>query len=298
MHRALVADGTAIPVRRRGRRVGLGRSGPVAWNAEERPTPVETRVPIAIAEESGMPDAHKARRQHMEQEPAEELLTVERQDFGAVVIGVVAVPEADDAVDEIDEPVRADRHPVCVASQVGEHMIRTAERGLRVDDPVWRAQRREEVRKRRGAGQRDGAAGEGELVRDVGAPEAVEALGAKHHRERPNGKEKRRAAGNPSGPVRAEGAAGHHAMQMDMLRQGLPPRVENRRDADRATEMARIASKGQQRLGRGAKEHVVDDAGIALGQGVEDMREREDDVELRDGEQPRRAASQRAVAFV
>lgn len=81
VHRALVTDGTPIGVGRRGRRIGLGRPERVGWDAEERPTPVEPRMPIAIAEESGMPDAHEARRQHMEHEVAEELSDSPLRDF-------------------------------------------------------------------------------------------------------------------------------------------------------------------------------------------------------------------------
>ena len=72
---------------------------------------------------------------------------------------------------------------------------------------------------------------------------------------------------------------------MHVLAERLAPCVENRRDADRAPKMSRVAAKGQERLGRRAKEQVVGDAGIALGEGVERIREREDDVAIRDGQE-------------
>src|SRR5262245_30753274 len=68
---------------------------------------------------------------------------------------------------------------------------------------------------------------------------------------------------------------------MEMLRQILPPRVQNRGDADRAAEMPRVSPEGEQRVGGGTKEKRVDHARIALGEGIERMREGEDDVEVR-----------------
>ena len=67
MHRALLANGTPLEVvgGRRGARIRGGRHE--GHDPEERPAPIETRMATAIAEESGMPNAHKARRQDVEQ---------------------------------------------------------------------------------------------------------------------------------------------------------------------------------------------------------------------------------------
>jgi hypothetical protein len=65
-------------------------------------------VAIAIAREPGMPDAHEAGRQHMEKVASQEFRAVEREDLESIVIGVVAVPKADGAVEEIHQPVLAD----------------------------------------------------------------------------------------------------------------------------------------------------------------------------------------------
>jgi hypothetical protein len=46
-------------------------------------------------------------------------------------------------------------------------------------------------------------------------------------------------------------------MQMEVLREGLPPGVKDCRDPDRAAEMSRVSTEGQQRVGGGAKEERV-----------------------------------------
>ena len=38
-------------------------------------------------------------------------------------------------------------------------------------------------------------------------------------------------------------------MEVQVLREGLTPRVEDRGDPNRAAEMSRIAAKGEQRVG-------------------------------------------------
>lgn len=76
---------------------------------------------------------------------------------------------------------------------------------------------------------------------------------------------------------------------MQVLRQILPPRMQNRGDPDGATKMARIASEGQQRGGRRPEEKRVEHPWIALRQCVEIVWEREDDVEVGNGQQVRLA---------
>ena len=71
-------------------------------------------------------------------------------------------------------------------------------------------------------------------------------------------------------------------MEMQVLREGLAPRVEDRGDPDRPAEMTRIAPEREQRVGRGAEEQPIEHAWIALREGIEIVRQGEDDVEVRD----------------
>src|SRR6266508_1888902 len=79
-----------------------------------------------------------------------------------------------------------------------------------------------------------------------------------------------------------------------MLGEVLSPGVQDRRAAEVATEMARIASEGGEGGGDGLEEQRVEDAGIALGERVERMRQGEDQMEVLEGEQFRAARVQPA----
>ena len=59
---------------------------------------------------------------------------------------------------------------------------------------------------------------------------------------------------------------------MQVLREILPPRMQNRRDADRAAEMPRVPTEGEQRIGGGTKEQRIDNPRIALCERIEVVR--------------------------
>jgi hypothetical protein len=60
-----------------------------------------------------------------------------------VGLAVILPAEADSTVDERDQATVADRNPMSVAGEVGEHLLRPGERTLGVDHPFAAAQRRE-----------------------------------------------------------------------------------------------------------------------------------------------------------
>jgi hypothetical protein len=70
---------------------------------------------------------------------------------------------------------------------------------------------------------------------------------------------------------------------MDVLAEVLSPGVENGRDPELAAEVAWITSEGPERVDCALEQEVVDQAGAALGEGVEGVGQREDDVEVLDG---------------
>jgi hypothetical protein len=59
---------------------------------------------------------------------------------------------------------------------------------------------------------------------------------------------------------------------MEVLRQILSPRVQNRGDADRAAEVPRILAEGEERVGGRPEEQRVDHKRIARRKSVEGMR--------------------------
>ena len=184
-----------------------------------------------------------------------------------------------------------ERAAVGVAPEVLEHVFGAGEGALRLHDPVDRAQPTEEAGEGTTIDQWGGATREGELAVLVRTLHAGEILGPKDGRQRADGKQKRRSPADPPRALRRQGTTGDQAVQMQVLRERLSPRVQDGGDSDRAAEMPRIASEGEQRVGGRAEEQRVDHPRIALRERVEIVRQREDDVEIRDRQQvgfPRR----------
>ena len=74
---------------------------------------------------------------------------------------------------------------------------------------------------------------------------------------------------------------------MNVSREILLPRMEDRGHGDGTVEMPRVVPEREERVGGRAKEEGVEHAGIALGQRVEVVRQREDDVKVRNRQEVR-----------
>jgi hypothetical protein len=134
----------------------------------------------------------------------------------------------------------------------------------------------------RGLGERGERAGEAEGALGEGATEGVEVLAAEDCGEGPDGEEKPRRRGDPARAVGGQGAAGDDTVQVEMLGEILAPRVQDRGAAEVAAEVAGVAPEGREGVDDGSEEQGVEDAGVALGEWVERMRQGEDQVEVLD----------------
>src|SRR5262245_24040031 len=65
-----------------------------------------------------------------------------------------------------------------------------------------------------------------------------------------------------------------------MKQQLLPPGMEDAEETNRCSEMLRIASNLAERFSDGAKEQIVELGLILEGEGMQLVRQREDDVEV------------------
>ena len=86
------------------------------------------------------------------------------------------------------------------------------------------------------------------------------------------------------------------------MMQILSPGMEHRHEADPRAQMFRIGGDLQEGLGRGAKEHAVNNPLVLEGQGCDRLRQCEDDVKVLDRQQlasalfePRRAGGALAL---
>ncbi len=97
-----------------------------------------------------MADAVEAAGQHVEKKAADELVRVKPHGLPAArtVDAIVFPAEGDAGVVGRDEAAVRDGDPVGVAGQIAQHLLRSGERRLAVDDPLDAPQRGEEALER------------------------------------------------------------------------------------------------------------------------------------------------------
>jgi len=91
---------------------------------------------VAVGEETEVSDAHEASRQYVDQETAKKLHGRQRHCALLVAVGVVLPPESDLFAVEGEQAMVGDGYPMGIAAQVAEHLCRSAESRLGMDNPV------------------------------------------------------------------------------------------------------------------------------------------------------------------
>ena len=122
--------------------------------------------------------------------------------------------------------------------------------------------------------------GEAQGVLGGGPLETLEILAAKDLGQSPDREEEVAAlGGNPALAVWGQGATGDEPVDMDVVLERLPPGMEHQGQAEFTAEPRGVPPERLQG-GRGAlEEEAVEDLGIALGQGVELVRQGQDTME-------------------
>ena len=246
---------------------------------------------LPIGEQAEVADAHEAAREHVQQKAPEEFVDGERHDLRAPAIGVILPAKLDDAVGETDQPRVRDRDPVRVATEILEYLRRPTKRPFRIHDPRCGPELRERARRsgrdRRAAPCRRRRSGRPRRTR-VGAPpdtwrgrRPTSAFTGKRNDARPRIQRVRSRDKAP--PVTRQWtwrwcvSVWPHVWRIAVI-PIVPPRC------------CGIAAEGEQRISGRAKEQRVDDARIALGEGIERVRQREDHVKVRNRQQLRAAS--------
>ena len=200
----------------------------------------------------------EAVRQGVEQEAADELVGVEGHDLRLAVVAIVLPAEGDVIVGHGDQPRIGDGDAVGVATEIGQHLLRPAERRLCIDDPFDAPQVAEATSEAGRFGEVGEIAEQAELASVEGGAQLVEEQPAEQPREDADRQEEAGPAGDPAGAVGRQATAGHDAMDMRMMLQGLAPGVEHGDQADLGAEVLRVASDPGQRLRRGAEQDGID----------------------------------------
>src|SRR5271169_7084384 len=94
---------------------------------------------------------------------------------------------------------------------------------------------------------------------------------------------------DPSGAIESQAASGNDVMHMGMMLEVLSPGVEHAEKSDVGSQVLRIASKSEHRRSTGAIEQIVEQPLVLQYQSRQRMRQRENHVEVRHGQQFGRA---------
>ena len=137
---------------------------------------VEVFCAATVGEDAEVADAMHAVGDDVEQEASDELIGGDGNGAVARLIGVpgLATPEGDGAAVEGEDAAVGDGDPVGVARQVAEHLLRSAEGWLGVDDPVLAAGFADDIAEGGVVGEAGGGSVEDEQAPAVGLLEFLE----------------------------------------------------------------------------------------------------------------------------
>src|ERR1017187_10252519 len=113
-----------------------------------------------------------------------------------------------------------------------------------------------------------------------------------------NRQEKAARGIDPSGAIESQATGGNDVVNMGMMFEVLSPGMEHAEESDVGSEVFPIASQFEHRRGAGAIEQVVEQSLVLQCNSGQIMRQREDDVEIRNGQQFSRARRQPFCARV
>lgn len=117
----------------------IGRKLRERWKkafADQLPRHFDALSAFTVCEKAVIADADQSRRQHMQQEAAEELVDIQGEKLFGVAVRIVAIAEGDALAVEGDDPGVADGDAVGVVGEIRENLVRPAEGRFAVDDPV------------------------------------------------------------------------------------------------------------------------------------------------------------------
>ena len=94
-----------------------------------------------------MPNTHEGIGKHMEQKPADELLSFYRQLLALISISTISIPESDQNVFDFYYSMVGDGNTMSVAAKVVQRLLGTVERRLAVNYPVLLPQLADQIEK-------------------------------------------------------------------------------------------------------------------------------------------------------
>ncbi len=235
-----------------------------------------------MGQKAEVADAHEARGEYVEQEPAQELLDGKGHQTLLVAVRGVSPAERDLVTLQSDQAVIGDGHAVGIAAEITENMFWAPKGRLAIDHPVLPEQWAEECSECFGFCQKLEIPVEAQLALREGLPESGDKLATEDSPQHLDGKKEAVARGDPALVIGRETTGRNDTMQMGMMLEFLTPGMEHAEEADFGAQMAGITGDFEQRFGTGAEQEIVDDLLVLQGQRGELPRKREDDMDVGD----------------
>src|SRR5215472_1819573 len=287
--RAMIGGGLRIGCAVRGRRINLRH-----WSSHQLPGARDVGLAAGARQQPVVADAMKPLWQNVEQEAPDELVGAER--YCAVprrsVAAVILVAEGHATLIEGNEPTVCDGDAMGIAGEIGKHGFRPGEGRLGVDEPILSLERREIRGEGLAATQVLDLSKEREPARGVSLDEPGQEKPPEQAGQYPHWQQEAGSAAHPApaagfyrGRLERYPAARHNHMDVRMVGHGRAPGVEYRGSADARAEMLGIGGDGEQRLGGGAEQQIVNHCLVLVGDRGDLGRQREDHVEIADRQQ-------------
>jgi len=217
----------------------------------------QARRTLRLSQETVVTNLHEAVWQHMKEKAPHELGDLECHHPTTMLVPVILPWEADMVVGCLEQTMIADGDPVRVASQVLEHGFGTAERWLRVYDPLERTSTVEQTPKCLCTAQVGEPAVTLECACLICLLQECEEFSAIQPAEYADRKKESRSAAYPAGCVGSNSARWHDAVDVGMMQKVLSPRMQNGQEADAGSEMPRCSCNLQQRLTHRTEEQAI-----------------------------------------
>jgi len=213
----------------------------------------------------------ETRRQHMLNQAMEELHRL--QGDCSTVLGT----EGHLLVRDLHQPRVGDAHPVCVATEILEHVAGFAERPFDVGDPSLLLYLRDQP----GIG---GFGPLGEFARIPGGPQSREDLAAEYLSQHLQRKQVAVLESDEAAAIQAQAASADQHVDVGMVAQFPGPGVQDLGQAEDQPPAG--PAQFQQGVGYGAEHGLVDHGRVQPGQSPQFRRQGEYHVEMADGQDP------------
>src|SRR5665811_1813311 len=187
---------------------------------------------MAVGQKAVIADALKAGRKSVLEEPADELLGGDGHHLLLLPVAVVFPLEGDLTIFKRQQAPVRNGHAVGVASQILEHVLRSAKGGLGINHPFAFAEWSQVTGEGWRVAERFEVAEELELTSGIGFVQSLQHEPPESTAEDLDRQQKSRAAVNPPVMVGRQTAAGNDAMQVRMKVKVLAPAMEQSEEAD------------------------------------------------------------------